>query len=124
MTKKRLKKVPEYGNIYITTTFNNIIVVVSNKQGDTLTWSSAGKVGFNNTKKKNTPYAAQMVVNNCVKQAKESGMKEVDIIISGVGLGREVALKTIQALGMKILSISDRTPIAHNGCRPPKRKRI
>lgn len=123
MVKKRLK-VPESGNIYITTTFNNIIVVVANKQGDTLTWSSAGKVGFKNTKKKNTPYAAQMVVNNCVKQAKESGMKEVDIFISGVGLGREVALKTIQALGMKILSISDRTPIAHNGCRPPKRKRI
>lgn len=123
MAKKRLK-VPECGNVYITTTFNNIIVAVANKQGDTLTWSSAGKVGFNNTKKKNTPYAAQMVVNDCVKKAKESGMKEVDIFISGVGLGREVALKTIQALGMKIVSISDRTPIAHNGCRPPKRKRI
>lgn len=123
MAKKRLK-VPECGNVYITTTFNNIIVAVTNKQGDTLTWSSAGKVGFNNTKKKNTPYAAQMVVNDCVKKAKESGMKEVDIFISGVGLGREVALKTIQALGMKIVSISDRTPIAHNGCRPPKRKRI
>ena len=119
MAKKSLK-VPECGNIYITTTFNNIIVVVTNKQGDVLTWSSAGKVGFSNTKKKNTPYAAQMVVNNCVKHVKESGMKEVDIIISGVGLGREVALKTILTLGMKIMSIS----IAHNGCRPPKKKRI
>ena len=104
-------------------TFNNTIVTFTDQQGNTLAWGSAGKTGFKGSRK-STPYAARVAAEEASKAAKELGMQEVEIFIKGPGPGRESAIRAIQSLGIKVRSITDTTPVPHNGCRPPKRRRV
>lgn len=122
-TKKRVVKVDAHGDIHITTTFNNIIIAITNKQGQVISWSSAGKMGFRGSKK-NTPYAAQLAAQDAAKVATDAGMKKADIIVKGPGSGREGAIRSIANNGIEVTSIKDITPIPHNGCRPPKKRRV
>ena len=119
--KKNLKSIT--GVFHIKSSFNNIIVTITNLKGDTLLWSSSGQMGFKGVSK-GTPFAAQTTTYKLGLEAKNNGMKDIEIIIKGQGSGREIALRTIENLGFNILSIKDVTPIPHNGCRPPKRRRI
>jgi len=121
--KKRVVKVDAHGDIHITTTFNNIIIAITNKQGQVISWSSAGKMGFRGSKK-NTPYAAQLAAQDAAKVATDAGMKKADIIVKGPGSGREGAIRSIANNGIEVTSIKDITPIPHNGCRPPKKRRV
>jgi len=122
--KKREKKVVPRGRIYIQATFNNTIVTVTDPNGNTLTWASGGTVGFKGTRK-STPYAAQLAASQAAQRAmKDFQMREVDLFIKGPGPGREAAIRTIQSSGLVVRSISDITPIPHNGCRPPKKRRV
>jgi len=122
--KKRVKvQVGERGRLYIISTFNNTLVTMANSEGEVVVWSSTGKVGFKGTKK-STPYAATLAVDQVVKQAQELGMKEVDVFIKGPGPGREAALRVLRASGIKLNSLSDVTPIPHDGVRPPKPRRV
>lgn len=121
--KKRRVKVESVGLAYVSTTFNNIIISLTNKQGEVISWSSAGKMGFRGSKK-NTPYAAQLVAENCSRTAYESGLRRVKLFVKGPGQGRESAIRTIHNSGIEISEIIDVTPIPHNGCRPPKRRRV
>lgn len=122
--KKREKKVVPRGRIYIQATFNNTIVTVTDPNGNTLTWASGGTVGFKGTRK-STPYAAQLAANQAAQRAmNEFQMREVDLFVKGPGPGREAAIRTIQSSGLVVRSISDITPIPHNGCRPPKKRRV
>lgn len=121
--KKRVVKVEPHGDVHISATFNNIIVSITNKQGQVISWSSAGKMGFRGSKK-NTPYAAQMAAQDCAKVAVDAGMKKVDVFVKGPGSGRESAIRTLQASGLDVMSIRDITPMPHNGCRPPKKRRV
>lgn len=122
-TRKKEKKVVHRGVVHIQSTFNNTIVTVSDITGNTVTWTTAGSLGFKGARK-STPYAAQLCAENAAQKAMSMGMREIDIQVKGPGSGRESAIRALQALGLRIVSIRDITPIPHNGCRPPKRRRV
>ncbi|MDQ3073325.1 MAG: 30S ribosomal protein S11 [Bacteroidota bacterium] len=122
-TKKRKVHVDAYGKISIQATFNNIIVTIANGSGQVISWASSGKMGFKGSKK-NTPYAAQVAASECGKVAYDLGMRRADVNVKGPGSGREAAIRTLANLGIEIATIHDLTPIPHNGCRPPKRRRV
>jgi small subunit ribosomal protein S11 len=122
-TKKRKVKVEPEGLVYIQATFNNIIISVCNRQGQVVSWSSAGKSGFKGSKK-NTPYAAQMAANTAAQAAYDAGMRHVQVFVKGPGSGREAAIRAIDVAGLRVTKIEDITPIPHNGCRPPKKRRV
>lgn len=121
--KKRVVKVEATGEAHINATFNNIIITLTNLQGQTISWSSAGKMGFRGSKK-NTPYAAQTAAQDCGKVAFDAGLRKVKVYVKGPGAGRESAIRTLNQAGIEITEIVDITPIPHNGCRPPKRRRV
>lgn len=121
--KKRVVKVDPHGDVHINAAFNNIIVSITNKQGQVISWSSAGKMGFRGSKK-NTPYAAQMASQDCGKVAIDAGVKKVDVFVKGPGSGREGAIRALANMGIEVVSIKDVTPLPHNGCRPPKKRRV
>lgn len=122
VTKKKVKVDPQ-GQVHIHATFNNIIVSITNIEGQVISWSSAGKMGFRGSKK-NTPYAAQMASLDCAKVAFDAGLRKVDIFVKGPGGGRDSAIRNLQTVGLEVMSITDITPLPHNGCRPPKRRRV
>mgnify|MGYP002624006271 CR=1 FL=1 len=122
-TKRREKKNINYGVAHIYSTFNNTIMCISDKAGNILTWASGGNVGFKGTRK-STPFAAQIAAQQVAKGAADQGVKEIDVIVKGPGPGRESAIRSLQAAGLQINLIKDATPIPHNGCRPPKRRRV
>ena len=122
-TKKRIVKVDAYGDAHISASFNNLIVSLTNKQGQIISWSSAGKMGFRGSKK-NTPYAAQMASSDAAKTALDAGLKRVDVYVKGPGSGREGAIRALSQSGIEINMIKDVTPLPHNGCRPPKKRRV
>ncbi|MBK5269930.1 MAG: 30S ribosomal protein S11 [Bacteroidia bacterium] len=121
--KKRVVKVDSYGDAHISATFNNIIISLTNKSGQVISWSSAGKMGFRGSKK-NTPYAAQMAASDAAKKAFDAGLKRVDVYVKGPGSGREGAIRSISQSGIEVVMIKDVTPLPHNGCRPPKKRRV
>ncbi|MBN2423928.1 MAG: 30S ribosomal protein S11 [Calditrichaceae bacterium] len=121
-TKKK-EKVEPHGKAHIKSTFNNTQVSLSDNYGNVISWASAGKVGYKGSRK-NTPFAAQIAAENAAKTAIDVGLKSVDVEVKGPGSGREAAIKALQAAGLSILSIKDITPIPHNGCRPPKKRRV
>lgn len=121
--KKRNVKVSAVGQAHISSSFNNIIVSLTNEDGEVISWSSAGKMGFRSSKK-NTPYAAQMVAQDCAKVAFDLGLRKVKAYVKGPGNGRESAIRTIHGAGIEVTEIVDVTPIPHNGCRPPKARRV
>lgn len=123
VAKKRVVKVEPHGDAHISATFNNIIISLTNKSGQVISWSSAGKMGFRGSKK-NTPYAAQMAAADCAKVATDAGLKKVDVFVKGPGSGREGAIRSLSQSGIEITSIKDVTPLPHNGCRPPKKRRV
>ncbi len=122
-TKKKATKNITSGVAHILATFNNTIVTISDRQGNVVVWSSCGSVGFKGSKK-STPFAAQIAAKNAAKKALEHGLKDVEVFVKGPGSGRESAIRAIQAAGLRISAIKDVTPIPHNGCRPPKRRRV
>lgn len=121
--RKRVVKVESVGEAHINATFNNIIISLTNMAGQVISWSSAGKMGFRGSKK-NTPYAAQLAATDCAKVAHDAGLRKVKVYIKGPGAGRESAIRTIASAGIEVSEIVDITPIPHNGCRPPKRRRV
>jgi small subunit ribosomal protein S11 len=121
--KKRVVKVDAYGDAHISATFNNIIISLTNKTGQIISWSSAGKMGFRGSKK-NTPYAAQMAASDAAKAAFDAGLKRVDVYVKGPGSGRESAIRSLSQSGIEVVMIKDVTPLPHNGCRPPKKRRV
>ncbi|NOZ25615.1 MAG: 30S ribosomal protein S11 [Nitrospirae bacterium] len=120
--KKEKKHVP-YGVAHVQTTFNNTIVTITDKNGNVVSWATAGSIGFKGSRK-GTPYAAQIAAENASRRAIDMGMKQIDVYIKGPGAGRESAIRAIQATGLEINIIKDVTPVPHNGCRPPKRRRV
>jgi small subunit ribosomal protein S11 len=122
-TKKKVVKVEAFGEAHISATFNNIIISLTNMQGQVISWASAGKMGFKGSKK-NTPYAAQMAATDCAKVAYDMGLRKVKVFVKGPGAGRESAIRTLHGAGIEVTEILDLTPIPHNGCRPPKKRRI
>ncbi|MAZ94323.1 MAG: 30S ribosomal protein S11 [Bacteroidales bacterium] len=122
-TKKRVVKVDPIGKAYIKASFNNIIISLTNDTGQVISWASAGKMGFRGSKK-NTPYAAQMAATDCSKTAYDLGLRKVKVYVKGPGAGRESAIRTIHSSGIEVTEIVDVTPMPHNGCRPPKRRRV
>ena len=122
-TKKREKKNIASGIAHIQSTFNNTIITITDKQGNAISWSSAGSLDFKGAKK-STPFAAQVTAEDAAKKAMEQGLREVDVYVKGPGAGRESAIRTLQAVGLRINLIKDVTPIPHNGCRPRKRRRV
>ncbi len=123
-TRKKIQKLNiDEGRAYIKSTFNNIIITITDKQGNVLTWASGGSVGFKGSRK-STPYAAQLAATEAAKKALDMGLKKVGVLVKGPGAGRESAIRALQAAGLQITSIRDITPIPHNGCRPPKRRRV
>ncbi len=121
--KKKVKKNITSGEAHVNSTFNNTIITITDAQGNTVSWSSCGKMGFKGSRK-STPFAAQMAAEDAGKAAQEHGMKELDVKVKGPGSGRESALRALCSIGFTIKSIKDITPIPHNGCRPPKRRRV
>ncbi len=121
--KKRIVKVDAYGDAHVSATFNNVIISLTNKQGQVISWSSAGKMGFKGSKK-NTPYAAQVAAADAAKVAVDAGLKRVDVYVKGPGAGREGAIRSLSQNGIEITMIKDITPLPHNGCRPPKKRRV
>ena len=121
--KKRKVIVESTGEAHISATFNNIIISFTNKSGQVISWSSAGKMGFKGSKK-NTPYAAQTAAADAAKTALDAGLKRVDVFVKGPGSGRESAIRSISQSGIEVISIKDVTPLPHNGCRPPKQRRV
>jgi len=122
-TKKRVVKVDPVGKAYVKASFNNIIISLTNEAGQVISWASSGKMGFRGSKK-NTPYAAQMAAEDCAKRAYDLGLRKVKVYVKGPGSGRESAIRTIHSSGIEVAEIIDVTPIPHNGCRPPKRRRV
>lgn len=122
-SKKKIKKVDPEGVVHIHSSFNNTIITVTNNKGDTISWASSGTIGYKGSKK-STPFAASIATEKAVKEAMNLGMKAVEIWIKGPGSGREAAIRSVQAAGMKITAIKDVTPIPHNGCRPRKKRRV
>ena len=120
---KRVVTVEAVGEAHIKATFNNIIIAMTNSTGQVVSWASAGKMGFKGSKK-NTPYAAQMAAQDCASKAYELGLRKVEVFVKGPGAGREQAIRSLQAAGLEVTAITDVTPIPHNGCRPPKRRRV
>ena len=123
LKKKKAAKLVSHGRAYIQATFNNTIVSLTDPNGDVLGWASSGGVGFKGPKKA-TPYAAGMVVKKVVESTKESGLREVNVFVKGIGGGREAAIRALNTNGIQVLSVKDVTPVPHNGCRPPKRRRV
>lgn len=122
-TKKRDRKVSTNGVAHVQASFNNTIVTITDMEGNVITWASAGKVGFKGSRK-STPFAAQVAAESSAREALNAGMKRVEVWVKGPGAGREAAIRSLQAAGMEISAIKDVTPIPHNGCRPPKRRRV
>jgi small subunit ribosomal protein S11 len=123
VVKKRVVKVEATGEAHINATFNNLIISLTNTAGQVISWSSAGKMGFRGSKK-NTPYAAQLAAQDCAKVATDAGLRKVKVYIKGPGAGRESAIRTLSTSGLEVTEIMDITPMPHNGCRPPKRRRV
>lgn len=121
--KKRIRRGINEGRVYIQSTFNNTIVTVTDSKGDVIAWGSAGSAGFKGSRK-GTPYAAQLAAQRAARQATNSGLRQVDVYVKGPGSGREAAIRTLQASGLTVTSIRDVTPIPHNGCRPPKKRKV
>jgi small subunit ribosomal protein S11 len=122
-SKRRIRKNVEHGQAHIQSSFNNTIVTLTDAQGNALSWASAGGLGFRGSRK-STPYAAQMAAETAVKAALPHGLKTVNVFVKGPGSGREAAIRALAAAGLQVLSIEDCTPVPHNGCRPPKRRRV
>ena len=122
-TRKRVVKVDPIGRAYVQASFNNIIISLTNNSGQVISWSSAGKMGFRGSKK-NTPYAGQMSAADCSKIAFDLGLRKVKVYVKGPGSGRESAIRSIHNAGIEVMEIIDITPLPHNGCRPPKRRRV
>jgi len=122
-TTRRARKAVPYGQAHIHATFNNTIITMTDQQGNTITWGSAGTAGFKGSRKC-TPYAARSAAEQTARQAVDNGLREVDVFVKGPGPGREAAIRALQTAGLKVRSITDVTPIPHNGCRPPKRRRM
>ena len=123
VSKKRVVKVEAVGRAYVSASFNNIIISLTNNAGQVISWASAGKMGFRGSKK-NTPYAAQMAATDCSKVAYDLGLRKVKVFVKGPGSGRESAIRTLHTAGIEVTEIMDITPLPHNGCRPPKRRRV
>jgi len=121
--KKKVKRVSSTGIAHIYSTFNNTIITISDEQGNTISWASGGTVGYKGTKK-STPFAAQLAAKQAAEKAIQQGLKEVKVIVKGPGMGRESAIRALRAAGLEISDIKDATPIPHNGCRPPSRRRV
>ncbi|MCJ7752371.1 MAG: 30S ribosomal protein S11 [Armatimonadetes bacterium] len=121
--KRREKRVVGTGRAYVQSTFNNTIITITDADGGVLAWASSGSVGFKGTKK-GTPFAARLAAESVVKKVQEFGMRRVDVFVKGPGSGRETAIRSLQTAGLEVSSIRDVTPIPHNGCRPPRRRRI
>ena len=121
--KKKTVKVESIGEAHIHASFNNIIISLTNKNGQVISWASAGKMGFKGSKK-NTPYAAQLAAEECTKEAHDLGLRRVKVYVKGPGAGRESAIRTMHNNGVEVTEIIDITPVPHNGCRPPKRRRV
>ena len=122
-SKKRVVNVESVGQVHIKASFNNIIISMTNNQGQVISWASAGKMGFRGSKK-NTPYAGQVAAQDCGQKAYDLGLRKVDVFVKGPGAGRESAIRAIQNIGIEVSAIRDVTPLPHNGCRPPKRRRV
>ena len=122
-SKKRKVIVESIGEAHVTASFNNIIISLTNTKGEVISWSSAGKMGFRGSKK-NTPYAAQTAAEDCAKVAQEAGLRKVKVFVKGPGNGREYAIRSLHNAGIEVMEIVDITPQPHNGCRPPKRRRV
>ena len=122
-TRRRVRKNVDKGQAHIQSTFNNTIVTLTDTAGNALSWPSAGGLGFRGSRK-NTPYAAQMAAETAAKAAMEHGLKSVEVMVKGPGAGREAAIRALQAAGLEVTMIKDVTPVPHNGCRPPKRRRV
>lgn len=122
-SRKRKVVVEPLGKAYIHSSFNNIIITLTNNRGEVISWSSAGKMGFRGSKK-NTPYAAQIAADDCTKKAFDAGLRKVKVLVKGPGNGRESAIRAIHSNGIEISEIVDVTPMPHNGCRPPNRRRV
>lgn len=122
-TRKRVVKVEPVGQAHIHASFNNIIISLTNNEGQVISWASSGKMGFKGSKK-NTPYAAQVAAEECAKTAYDLGLRKVKVFVKGPGTGRESAMRTIHNAGIEVTEIVDVTPLPHNGCRPPKRRRV
>ena len=122
-SKKRKVIVESIGEAHVTASFNNIIISLTNTKGEVISWSSAGKMGFRGSKK-NTPYAAQTAAEDCAKVAQEAGLRKVKVFVKGPGNGRESAIRSLHNAGIEVMEIVDITPMPHNGCRPPKRRRV
>ena len=123
VTKKRVVKIEATGMAFVKASFNNIIISLTNNEGQVISWASAGKMGFKGSKK-NTPYAAQMAAEECAKTAYDLGLRKVKVYVKGPGAGRESAIRSIHSMGVEVTEIIDVTPLPHNGCRPPKRRRV
>ena len=121
--RRKERKNVAHGHAHIKSTFNNTIVSITDPSGATIAWSSAGQVGFKGSRK-STPYAAQMAAEAAARRAQEHGVRKVDVFVKGPGSGRETAIRSLQAVGLEVGSIQDVTPVPHNGCRPPKRRRV
>ena len=121
--RRKEKKNVAHGHAHIKSTFNNTIVTITDPMGNVISWASAGHVGFKGSRK-STPYAAQMAAEAAARRAQEHGMRKVDVFVKGPGSGRETAIRSLQAAGLEVGTIQDVTPTAHNGCRPPKRRRV
>ncbi len=121
--RRRERKNVTHGIAHIKSSFNNTIITISDQQGNTLAWASAGNVGFKGSRK-STPFAAQLAAETAARRAMEHGVRRVDVVVKGPGSGRETAIRSIQNTGIEVLGIKDVTPIPHNGCRPPKRRRV
>jgi small subunit ribosomal protein S11 len=122
-TGRRERKNIPFGQAHVQSNFNNTIITITDQGGNAIAWGSAGTAGFKGSRK-STPYAAQLAATNAVKEAMDQGLREVDVFVKGPGPGREAAIRSIQAAGLKVRSITDVTPIPHNGCRPPKKRRV
>ena len=120
---RKLKKMVPHGVVHIYATFNNTIITVTDLDGNTISWASGGSIGFKGSRK-STPYAAGLAARNAIRDAVDNGMQEADVVVKGPGPGRESAIRSVSGAGLKILSISDVTSVPHNGCRPPKKRRV
>ncbi|MFC2064535.1 30S ribosomal protein S11 [Chloroflexota bacterium] len=120
---KKVKRTLSVGQVHISATFNNTIITITDTEGNTLTWGSGGSVGFKGSRK-STPFAGRLATEQAVKAAQSMGIQEVDLFVKGPGPGRESAIRAVQAMGIKVRSIADLTPVPHNGCRPPKKRRV
>jgi len=120
---RKTKRTLSAGQVHISATFNNTIVTITDKQGNTVVWGSAGSAGFKGSRK-STPFAARLAAEKAIKAAQSLGLQEVEIFVKGPGPGRESAIRAVQGAGLKVTAITDRTPVPHNGCRPPKKRRV